>query len=295
LDTGVHFLCMSEDPSIYAPPEAEESVDSAIEAPLQLPETPIGLSFDAVLGTSWNFAKRNLGKFFLYGLSLAAIYVIPYILIGFAFNAESSSLAGVGLLLILLLAMSSLLFVTGFISGTVKLAKTGSIEFKDFFKFNFIACLKLIGLLIIVYLALALVMVVVFGIFAGIAMAASGINFEAINEETLATLGLPIMVLGSVLYLALVVFMAYVYARFGYTFYVMIEQGAGMFESVKYSWRLTKGTVWTHVGLYIVLMLIYYVSIIPFGIGLLWSIPMLYMAPAISYVYMHTGRTVLPR
>jgi len=61
---------------------------------------------------------------------------------------------------------------------------------------------------------------------------------------------------------------------FGQSLYALIDKNKGVLESLSYSAKITKGYRWKILGIGIVLFFLILVSIIPFGLGLLITIPL---------------------
>jgi uncharacterized membrane protein len=57
----------------------------------------------------------------------------------------------------------------------------------------------------------------------------------------------------------------------------VIAKQMGPLEALKASFAATKGNVWNLIGVMVISMLILFVSAIPFGIGLIWSLPYIFI------------------
>jgi predicted Zn finger-like uncharacterized protein len=81
-----------------------------------------------------------------------------------------------------------------------------------------------------------------------------------------------------------------IYLAVGYslTLPLMVEKGYGPWQAMESSRRIIHRKWWQVFGLYLIMYLIYLVSCVPFGIGLVWTIPMLFTLTGVLY------RTLVP-
>ena len=81
----------------------------------------------------------------------------------------------------------------------------------------------------------------------------------------------------------------YLSVRLQFYEYFLIDEECGVIESIKKSAEISKGYVLELFILGAILSLIILISIIPMGLGLIFSIPL--STVAISYVYLKLKRT----
>jgi hypothetical protein len=86
-----------------------------------------------------------------------------------------------------------------------------------------------------------------------------------------------------------------IYLAVGYslTLPLMVEKRYGPWEAMEASRRLIHPRWWQVFGIYIAMYMIYVLSCIPFGIGLFWTVPMLFTLTGVLYrslVSEHTGQ-----
>lgn len=74
-------------------------------------------------------------------------------------------------------------------------------------------------------------------------------------------------------YLVSIVISIYLLIRMWLSSAYVLIGGAKPWAAIKLSFKSTKGNVWRLIGLFVMNMLIILVSMIPFGLGLIWSIP----------------------
>ena len=76
-----------------------------------------------------------------------------------------------------------------------------------------------------------------------------------------------------------------IYLSVGYalTLPLILDKGLGPWEALEASRKAIHKKWWTVFGLYIVMMLLYTVSAIPLGLGLIWTVPMFFVMIGILY------------
>ncbi len=79
-----------------------------------------------------------------------------------------------------------------------------------------------------------------------------------------------------------------IYLTVGYalTLPLILEKGYGPWQALEASRKAIHKKWWTVFGVYLLMMLIYAVSMIPAGIGLIWTIPMFFVALGVLYRYL---------
>jgi len=71
--------------------------------------------------------------------------------------------------------------------------------------------------------------------------------------------------------------------RLSMTTYIIVDKNLGAWESVKKSWKLTKGHSWKLLSLGLISILLAIAGLLPVGLGLLIVLPLLYIVGAIFY------------
>lgn len=76
-----------------------------------------------------------------------------------------------------------------------------------------------------------------------------------------------------------------IYLAVGYslTLPLIMDKGAGPWEAMEMSRRAIHDKWWQVFGAYLVMYLLYFLSMIPFGIGMIWTVPMFFMLTAVLY------------
>lgn len=116
-------------------------------------------------------------------------------------------------------------------------------------------------------------------------MTRSVTNFMLVLNYFLASLAYGLIVMLG--FIALIIPGIYLAARFQFYVYAIVEHGnMGPIDALKKSWHMTRGIFWKLFGFSLVSMLIIVVSIIPFGLGLLFSIPTIGIAYALLYKHL---------
>ncbi len=82
--------------------------------------------------------------------------------------------------------------------------------------------------------------------------------------------------------------------RLSFVKYIVIDRNLSAWQSVKLSWQETKGFSWKIFAFILLSGIIVFVSALPFGLGLLVSIPFVSMSFAVFYRKIILSKTVLP-
>ena len=81
----------------------------------------------------------------------------------------------------------------------------------------------------------------------------------------------------------------YVGIRLGFFQQAIVEKNLGAFDSLKYSWELTKGNAMPLLGLYLLGILITIAGALALLVGLVWAIPTAWLSSIIAFRYLHGG------
>ncbi len=84
-------------------------------------------------------------------------------------------------------------------------------------------------------------------------------------------------------FLLLIVPGIYLAIGYGLTLPLILDKGLGPWEALETSRKAIHKKWWTVFGVYVVMMLLYAVSAIPLGIGLIWTVPMFMIAIGVVY------------
>jgi uncharacterized membrane protein len=79
-----------------------------------------------------------------------------------------------------------------------------------------------------------------------------------------------------------------IYLLVGYTLILplILEKGMGPWEALEASRKAIHKKWWTVFGLYLVMTLLSVVSVIPLGLGLIWTVPMFFVLMGVLYVHL---------
>lgn len=91
------------------------------------------------------------------------------------------------------------------------------------------------------------------------------------------------MFIGGLLVIASIVALLVIAVRLSISMAYVLDASAGPRAAIKSSLAATEGNFWNLVGIYILQMLILLVSILPAGIGLIWSIPFVLICYGMVY------------
>lgn len=118
------------------------------------------------------------------------------------------------------------------------------------------------------------------------------LGFLALNIYGLQLAGAMSFWLALVIYLCSVVGFIYLYCRLLISTGIVLDKKTNPWEAIKQSFRATRANVLRLVGISLILLIIFFISILPLGIGLIWSLPLLYIAYGMIYhrLFINIGR-----
>lgn len=121
--------------------------------------------------------------------------------------------------------------------------------------------IKIILLYLLQILVLILPIIVIIG---GIAIAG-----VANQDRTMAAMFVSALLvfLGSI---AIIFIMFRMMLSFGY----LLEEKLGPWDAIKKSFAATRGNVWRLIFIHLIFAILFFISMIPFGIGLIWTLPL---------------------
>ncbi len=109
-------------------------------------------------------------------------------------------------------------------------------------------------------------------VFSGFSKALS-ITVALILQTILICIGFILLVLPGI----------YMSVGYGLTLPLILEKGLGPWEAMEASRKAIHKKWWVVFGIYLVMGLIYLVSIIPLGLGLIWTVPMFFLVMGVLY------------
>lgn len=168
-----------------------------------------------------------------------------------------------GILGIIVTLVNSLLRIGVLLIG-IERAKDQPISYKLMFQsLRFCTALRLLGYVIIqLFIIIGLFLPAVF-LSASKSLLFANLNLPNFNAIT--------TVLIYVITLSLGIFLSF---RLSLSCAFILEKKVGLFSALKLSFRATRSNVLRLWFLYFILMLIIIISVIPFGIGLIWTLPL---------------------
>ncbi len=108
-------------------------------------------------------------------------------------------------------------------------------------------------------------------------------GFSKVLSITIAIILQVILVLiGFVLFILPGIYLTVGYAL---TLPLILDKGMGPWQALEASRKAIHKKWWTVFGLYLVMMLIYMVSAIPLGLGLIWTVPMFFVSIGVLYAH----------
>jgi uncharacterized membrane protein len=110
-------------------------------------------------------------------------------------------------------------------------------------------------------------------VFAGFSRSLS-ITIAIVLQTVLVIIGFVLLILPGI----------YLSVGYALTLPLILDKGMGPWEALEASRKAIHEKWWTVFGLYLVMMLLYIVSAIPLGLGLIWTVPMFFVLIGVLYV-----------
>ena len=243
---------------------------------IQLPKK---FSIRDLLKRGWNIVSQNLGKILLLELLFLLLFGLGYLLINFLFPPVNSTNVYILFLNSFFQQALITLFSLGATTLALKFSNFEDVKISDFFSKlkslpNLFFATLLVGFSILPALVVFLVPTL-----------ALLVNYHPF-ENTLVDLGL---VLGFTLFILSVLFLA---TRFSLFSYFIIDQKAGIIESIKKSWTTVRGASWKVLAFIIVCALLNILGALFLGFGVLLTYPVTAIAFALLYRTLWTQSNV---
>ncbi len=109
-------------------------------------------------------------------------------------------------------------------------------------------------------------------VFAGFSKALS-ITIAVILQIILVCIGFVLLIIPGI----------YLTVAYCLTLPLIIDKGMGPWEALEASRKAVHKKWWTVLGMYFVMMLLYLISIVPLGLGLIWTVPMFFVLTGVLY------------
>jgi len=98
----------------------------------------------------------------------------------------------------------------------------------------------------------------------------------AITDVFSSLLGIVITMIG-------VASLVYISVRIAFGMCYVVDKELGAWESIKLSYNVTRDHVWSLIGVFLLFVCIFFISAIPFGIGLIWTLPCSFVLYGVLY------------
>jgi len=183
-------------------------------------------------------------------------------------QAVTSGFIYLGIAVTILLVIFRIILQWGLVYMAVQRAMNLSIRFNMLkYVFNMNLIFRMIGLTVLNFLILLPAIIL---LFLPTAFSTNNIN----NIMKLLT---------SISYLVGAILFVYLFMRLLLAPVLVIMKKTGPWTAIKISFKATKSNVWRLIGLFLLNMIILVLSAIPLGIGLIWSLPYLFISYAMVY------------
>ena len=231
---------------------------------------PIRLPVFETIKTSWARVKGAKCTFWgVFGCLLA----IQFVLVGFDMltdNSKGQAIVNGGLALACIMVLYFILTILKILLqwGIVYIAVQRAMDFPIQFNmiknvFSFGVFFRMIGLVILQFIVL--IPAAIF-IFLPILFKVDPTTITTNTSDILKLLTASCYIIGGILAVFLSVRMSLAVA-------LVITKKTNPWKAIKISFKATKSNVWRLIGLHLMNVIIILVSIIPIGIGLIWTIP----------------------
>lgn len=224
-------------------------------------------SINEVISFSWNKAKKHVWFFVRTFLMLFAISVLPQIIILFAIDNFYWGIAYV--IVFVIIQILSIVVAINFIKTGLDIVYERNDKpcVKSLFKIDMTLFIRYYVVQILYSIVLMVPLIIVFSLFSLAIIFAWG-NIVKIILGVLGIISLIFMIIYSV--------------RLGYHQYFIVE-GSKIIESLKNSYKITKGLVWSLIVVGFVFMMINVLGFLCLIVGLFITIPMMYLGSL--YIY----------
>lgn len=234
-------------------------------------ETIYSLHIRETLATAWHKVKGSK-KPFWQALTLIILVKFSFMLLTFV----SIPMPLINSLVILIDQFVSLLFAAGLINLGIQRAFDLPMSYDQVFKpFQFNTFIRIIGLMI-------LEMVIIFiPIFLLIIFTLMMSTMFATLESSIAKffVALP--------YVVITLIVIYLTFRMILGLAFVLQKNVGPWQAIKMSFQATRENVWRIFLLFILQQIIVIISAVPFGVGLIWAIPFMYILFGTIYKNLH--------
>lgn len=205
------------------------------------------------LGTAWSKVYGSKGAIW------GGLGILMAIMIGIGILEGVASAIGIGIVASLIGFISQIvafLLQLGLIYMGICRAKDQPINYNQvFYALNLPMALNIIGLYVLQFIIFIIPSIIM------------------VSGAMLWNFGGAVMLLGIILFFAGFCSIILVAIRVSLSVPIVLDQMVGPVEAIKKSIKATDGNFWNLMGLYVAQMLIFFIAILPLGIGLIWCIP----------------------
>jgi hypothetical protein len=222
------------------------------------------LSIGETVSFGWEKVRKNLGFF----------VVLSALILGVSIGAEMVD--DIPLLYLLLLVLNLILSIWVIRVGL------DAVDAKKLSFSNIVPSWEIVWKFALANIVVALILAIPSLIFVGVIVALGiGSIFGGLMQAI--TLGLTLLFLLVILFVIFFFVLIYLSSRFMFAAYFVVDQKYEPLESLKASWRISRGVVWKLIGLSIVLGLINVAGMVALFVGLLITFPISIVALAYAY------------
>src|SRR3989344_1410175 len=224
----------------------------------------------------YSFGFKNAKKHFWSFLVLFLVYLVASFIFMPKIKEDETISLFQGILYIIGYIISIYLMMSMY-SATLKIVRGYEVKMKDFFTWPK-TCLKTL------WTCVVSVLVLLPAIFVG------GLLFGFLGAFGLMAGNAIAVIIAIIIGLVLLIITVHLAIRVSFSKYYTLDTGSWAIASIKKSFELTKGRVWSLLGLVIIGLLIEILGLIAIFIGLLWAIPTVLIAQVYIYHLLMGGK-----
>lgn len=251
------------------------------------------ISTIGLLKQGWETVKAHFAKI----VGATAILFVVQTLLDKATRFDEKTPMDPQMGIVMLIGALISLFLGVFVTSSVIRIVRGAKINTQLFSITLSQILRYVGVVVLLALITIIIAIPVTTSFVAI-VGNSGLSLEAYITTlantpniTFANLSDEVKTFFFTVLIALLVWL-YVNIRLMFATYFAVDGKVGVFESIKGSWRITRGNVWTMIKLVLLSFVLVVLGFIALFVGLLVAVPVIAFAYAHLYVYLadHKGK-----
>lgn len=245
------------------------------------------ISTIGLLKQGWETVKAHFTK--IVGAT-AALFIIQTLLDKVTQFYEKAPMSPEAGLVMILATLTSLFLGVAVTSAVIRVVRGAKVN-TNVFTITPSQVLRYVGVVVVIMLITIITTIPVIISFMSL-IRSTGLSIEAYAASLATTsnfafgdLSSEIKIFLFTFFLAVIVW-AYINIRLMFATYFVVDGKTGVFESIKGSWRITKGNIWTMIKLMTLSVILGFAGFLALLVGLLVVVPVIAFAYAHLYVYL---------